>query len=353
MASPTLPKKRWGFSFDFIETGFKRFTALFTFSKNRRVFLYHSILEGVMSNEPVAEIFESIQTHQDSVALKEIAKKSRSSIRAKKPFAQGWSDTSYFTKTEENLLIMGEKYSCVPEICRLLNSINEGGKSFLGKVLADNNTWILLILSALVMTIYGEDTARFAGEDDPYMFLALRSLLQTWGIAILLSIISVIAGYLWFRRRATGAQRKTFQRFLLFPLYDDYLEQKLIKVFAALCYANAPAGELYDALISAFEDEPSLVYRLKKGKALLRQGRLRNTLPAVLSPVAFSFVDSKAKHGETSKQFVEGFGLAFRMKELTINLKAAIFHLMADFFFMVLAALLLMPVVMTMMVGSM
>jgi len=320
-------------------------------SADKRHYLMSVIKEYTASNQAIFQIFDHLHKTDPNPAVKEIAKRSKNSIRERKPFASQWRDTGYFNEEEQRLMIVGETYDCLGKVCEFFLRDSKSSHVVFD-VLGNSTEWIIVIFACIAMAIVGLEYQELFDKDGDLFIFALASFLLNWGHYILALLGLAVFFYVWAASNLTGPARTLLKGFGCFRFHEAELELKALDICAALVGSSMPPGSIVDALAGAFYNEQHILRSLKQAKKSLAETRFTDVMALFISPTSLLHIRSKAPD-ETPSQLSEGFELASRMLQLEQERSRKILRNGSSAIFMGLALAVSVPLLIALLGGGM
>ncbi len=285
------------------------------FNNDTRIYFYATLREYLKSQFSLLEIFNQIQQQSKNPALQEVAKLSKKAIRNNQPFASHYYRTGLFTNQESNLLILGERYSCMETITDLL--LDQDNQSpVLLQILSNSIQWIFMSLVITAMAIYTLPYLQKYTEGYTLFFEYVFFVKTWWPYALGLSVGAMFV-YHWCCYRLTGPVRVILTACGCFRVHAMLTERRFLKISSALISTRLPPDEYLRLMETTFAGYSLFRHSLQRSRSRLKEASLLQVLHGVLSGYTYSHVLSCTPN-QTPGEIANGFNVAGRMLNIRL-----------------------------------
>ena len=285
------------------------------FNNDTRIYFYATLREYLKSQFSLLDIFNHIQQQSKNPAIREVAKLSKQAIRNNQPFAAHYYRTGLFTNQESNLLILGERYSCMETITDLL--LDQDNQSpALAQILSSSIQWIFMTLVITAMAIYTLPYLQKYTEGYTLFFDYVLFVKTGWPYALGLLVAAMIV-YHWCCYRLTGLVRAILTACGCFRVHAMLTERRFLKISSALISTRLPPDEYLRLMEITFAKHRLFRLSLQKCRSGLKEASLLQVLRGVLSQHTYSHVLSCTPN-QTPEEIANGFNVAGRMLNIRL-----------------------------------
>ena len=285
------------------------------FNNDARIYFYSTLREYVRSRFPLLRLFNDIQQQNESVALKEIARLSKTAIRNHEPFATHYRRSGLFTEHEAVLLTLGERHDCMDTVTGLLLD-QDTAPPALAQILGPSLQWIIMTLLMTLMAVYIAPSMARHTEGYP-LFFTYTTYIETAWPQLLIALFIAILLYRTALYRLTGPARTCFMLLGCFRVHALVLERQFLKIAGALIQAQLPPHEFLQLMEMTFSKDRPFALAVHKSRSRLKEASLLDILKDLLSPQAYRHVLACAPN-RTPDEIGQGFAMAARMLDIRL-----------------------------------
>ena len=290
---------------------------LFFFNQETRVYFYTLLYEYTRSRFPLLQIFNDLQRQNPGMALAEIARLSKQSLRHNELFATHYQQSGLFTPTEAALLLTGQKHNCLETVTRMLLKPDEQTSATLS-ILTPSLQWIGMIIVITLMSLYTLPYLREFTSEGFELFFAYNDWINANWSGLLISLVLLVCLHAHLKNNLKGRARALLSRLGLFNIHGMQTEQRFMIIAASLVGAKLPPGELLQIIETTFARQRYFTSAVAQVRARLKETTLLQAMQQLVSRDSYQHVLAAAPN-QTPEEIARGLATACRLQQVRLN----------------------------------